>query len=72
MRMPRTLLALPLLLLAAFCLPVKAAQPAPLELRMAVNSLPASLGNPFRGNGRPGSQVWWQALRRWRPVNGCR
>ena len=64
MRMRRTLLALPLLLLAAMgpSAPVMAtamaAEPAPLELRMAVNSLPASLGNPFRGNGRPGSQVW--------------
>lgn len=62
MRMRRTLLALPLLLLTAFCHPAtvtaKAAEPAPLELRMAVNSLPASLGNPFRGNGRPGSLVW--------------
>ncbi|MET4683364.1 ABC transporter substrate-binding protein [Brevundimonas faecalis] len=27
-------------------------------LRIAAGSLPASLGNPFKGNGRPGSLVW--------------
>ncbi|MEO7773227.1 MAG: ABC transporter substrate-binding protein [Steroidobacteraceae bacterium] len=27
-------------------------------LRVAVNGLPASLGNPFKGNGRPGTLVW--------------
>jgi len=28
-------------------------------LRVGVNSFPASLGNPFRGNGRPGTLVWY-------------
>jgi len=28
------------------------------EVRFAMNSLPPSLGNPFRGNGRPGSLLW--------------
>ncbi|PQM29046.1 hypothetical protein CVO77_11665 [Sphingopyxis lindanitolerans] len=28
------------------------------EVRIAVGSLPPSLANPFRGNGRPGSLVW--------------
>lgn len=27
-------------------------------LRVAVSSLPSSLGNPYRGNGRPGSLLW--------------
>ena len=27
-------------------------------LRVAAGSLPSSLGNPFRGNGRPGSLLW--------------
>jgi len=34
------------------------AAPAPDHLRVGVNGLPVSLGNPFRGNGRPGSLVW--------------
>ncbi|MGQ0385144.1 MAG: ABC transporter substrate-binding protein [Gammaproteobacteria bacterium] len=28
-------------------------------LRVGVNGLPASLGNPFKGNGRPGTLVWY-------------
>lgn len=32
------------------------AQPA---LRVGVNGFPASLGNPYRGNGRPGTLVWY-------------
>jgi peptide/nickel transport system substrate-binding protein len=27
-------------------------------LRIGVNTLPASLGNPFRGNGRPSTLIW--------------
>ena len=27
-------------------------------LRVAAGSLPSSLGNPFRGNSRPGSLLW--------------
>ncbi|WP_439532793.1 ABC transporter substrate-binding protein [Polymorphobacter sp.] len=56
-----------LLLLAA--LPVQAAQTrveagktlrvgAGETLRVGVNTLPVSLGNPFRGNGRPSTLVW--------------
>jgi peptide/nickel transport system substrate-binding protein len=52
-RCARLLLTIVLLLL---CWPVAATEP--LSLRVAVNSLPSSLGNPFRGNGRPGSYVW--------------
>jgi peptide/nickel transport system substrate-binding protein len=28
-------------------------------LRIGVNGFPASLGNPYRGNGRPGTLVWY-------------
>lgn len=28
-------------------------------LRVGLNGFPASLGNPFRGNGRPGTLVWY-------------
>src|SRR5690606_29383566 len=28
------------------------------EVRFAVNALPPSLANPYRGNGRPGSLLW--------------
>jgi peptide/nickel transport system substrate-binding protein len=28
-------------------------------LRVGVNGFPASLGNPFRGNGRPGTLIWY-------------
>lgn len=28
-------------------------------LRIGVNGFPASLGNPFKGNGRPGTLVWY-------------
>jgi len=34
--------------------------PAPTgTLRVGVSGLPASLGNPFKGNGRPGTLVWY-------------
>ncbi|HTI67847.1 MAG TPA: hypothetical protein VL460_09935, partial [Caulobacteraceae bacterium] len=29
------------------------------EIRIAVNSLPPSLADPYRGNGRPGSLLWF-------------
>ena len=45
-----------LLLLAFLSAPLAAAEPE--HLRVGVNGLPVSLGNPFRGNGRPGSLVW--------------
>jgi peptide/nickel transport system substrate-binding protein len=44
-----------LFLLSIWAAPVQAQ-----ELRIGVNTLPASLGNPFKGNGRPGSLVWSQ------------
>jgi peptide/nickel transport system substrate-binding protein len=28
-------------------------------LRIGVNGFPASLGNPYRGNGRPGTLIWY-------------
>ena len=27
-------------------------------LRVGVNGFPASLGNPYKGNGRPGTLIW--------------
>jgi peptide/nickel transport system substrate-binding protein len=32
---------------------------APGELRIAINALPPSMADPFRGNGRPGSLLWF-------------
>jgi peptide/nickel transport system substrate-binding protein len=43
-------------LLALLAMPLLAAEPD--RLRVGVNGLPVSLGNPYRGNGRPGSLVW--------------
>jgi peptide/nickel transport system substrate-binding protein len=43
--------------LVAACGPSEA-PPEGKVLRVAASSLPTSLGNPFRGNGRPGSLVW--------------
>jgi peptide/nickel transport system substrate-binding protein len=36
-----------------------ATEPVAASLRVAVNSFPASLGNPFKGNGRPGTLIWY-------------
>lgn len=51
-----------LLVLVALLLPVLGACApevrAPETLRVGVNTLPVSLGNPFRGNGRPSTLVW--------------
>ncbi len=58
LRSLRTLLLLAMIVAGLASPPARADEAAPFELRMAVNSLPASLGNPFRGNGRPGSLVW--------------
>ena len=44
------------LLAGAGCAPKP--EPRTDELRIALNSLPPSLANPFRGNGRPGSLLW--------------
>lgn len=39
---------------------VTRAEAAPDEtLRVGVNTFPASLGNPFKGNGRPGTLIWY-------------
>jgi peptide/nickel transport system substrate-binding protein len=48
---------LPLLLLSAFAWQA-ATEPAG-TLRVGLNGFPASLGNPFKGNGRPGTLVWY-------------
>ncbi|MEO8751129.1 MAG: ABC transporter substrate-binding protein [Casimicrobiaceae bacterium] len=32
--------------------------PVAASLRVAVNNFPASLGNPYKGNGRPGTLIW--------------
>lgn len=55
------------MVLAACASPCAVAQPAetPAQeaaaapLRIGVNSFPASLGNPFKGNGRPGTLMWY-------------
>lgn len=39
--------------------PAGAAPAAGEVLRIGVNSFPASLGNPFKGNGRPGTLMWY-------------
>lgn len=43
--------------------PARASSDGPREidgtLRAGVNSFPASLGSPYRGNGRPGTLVWY-------------
>jgi peptide/nickel transport system substrate-binding protein len=33
--------------------------PSDATLRVGVNGFPASLGNPYRGNGRPGTLIWY-------------
>lgn len=33
--------------------------PRPTDLRVAITTFPPSLGDPFKGNGRPGSLVWF-------------
>jgi peptide/nickel transport system substrate-binding protein len=43
-----------MLLLALLSVPLAATE----ALRIGVNGLPVSLGNPYKGNGRPGSLVW--------------
>ena len=51
----RTLLGLALL--ATSCLAHAGASPA--NLRIGINGFPASLGNPYKGNGRPGTLIWY-------------
>ena len=52
-----------LLLCAGLALVVSSAQPSTEDttatLRVGVNGFPASLGNPYRGNGRPGTLIWY-------------
>lgn len=43
-----------IVLLALLAAPLAATE----ALRIGVNGLPVSLGNPYKGNGRPGSLVW--------------
>jgi peptide/nickel transport system substrate-binding protein len=38
---------------------VVGAEPATPTLRVGVNGFPASLGNPYKGNGRPGTLIWY-------------
>ena len=47
-----------ILALAACSAPTQAPPPSGQTLRVGVASLPSSLGNPYRGNGRPGSLLW--------------
>jgi peptide/nickel transport system substrate-binding protein len=49
-----------LLLFLALLAPAAHAAPEPAgTLRIGLNGFPASLGNPFKGNGRPGTLVWY-------------
>jgi peptide/nickel transport system substrate-binding protein len=52
-------LLLLLLMLCAQPLAVHAAPEPAGTLRIGMNGFPASLGNPFKGNGRPGTLVWY-------------
>jgi peptide/nickel transport system substrate-binding protein len=56
MKLRHALLAFVLLAVGAST--VADVQP-PSTLRVAVNGFPASLGNPYKGNGRPGTLVWY-------------
>ncbi|HEU4529875.1 MAG TPA: ABC transporter substrate-binding protein [Steroidobacteraceae bacterium] len=51
----------PLLALLCACAHAATAASATAQstLRVGVSGLPASLGNPFKGNGRPGTLVWY-------------
>lgn len=40
------------------CVIARAETPADSSLRVGVNGFPASLGNPYKGNGRPGTLIW--------------
>lgn len=52
----RSTLVLALLCACAFA---RAAPPPDATLRVGVSGFPASLGNPFKGNGRPGTLIWY-------------
>lgn len=55
MTMRRILLAIALL---SSCWFAHADSVAQSTLRVGVNGFPASLGNPYKGNGRPGTLIW--------------
>lgn len=44
---------------AGYAFPNVSAADAQPTLRVGVNGFPASLGNPYRGNGRPGTLIWY-------------
>jgi peptide/nickel transport system substrate-binding protein len=48
-----------MLVLLGQALTVHAAPEPAGTLRVGLNGFPASLGNPFKGNGRPGTLVWY-------------
>jgi peptide/nickel transport system substrate-binding protein len=45
--------------LAAFTSAGASSLDASTTLRVGMNGFPASLGNPYRGNGRPGTLIWY-------------
>lgn len=47
------------LILALFATGLVADIPREATLRVGVGGFPASLGNPFKGNGRPGTLIWY-------------
>ncbi len=53
--MRRALAILLLMMVALAPWPAQAQE----RLRVGVNTLPVSMGDPFRGNGRPGTLVWY-------------
>jgi peptide/nickel transport system substrate-binding protein len=55
MKMRPMLLALALL---CACVVAHGEPTSESTLRMGVNGFPASLGNPYKGNGRPGTLIW--------------
>lgn len=55
----RSFAAAMLALAASLAAHAAAADSAQQVLRIGVNSFPASLGNPFKGNGRPGTLMWY-------------
>lgn len=61
MPLMRATLVWAMLLSLALPVVVRAASTAepPITLRIGVNGLPVSLGNPYKGNGRPGTLIWY-------------
>jgi peptide/nickel transport system substrate-binding protein len=48
-----------MLVFAVSCAGNASTQTASATLRVGVNGFPTSLGNPYRGNGRPGTLIWY-------------